>query len=72
MRIVRRGERRTVVLLAIVAGSHGFTSGAPAQQCGPPRPAHFAAGNVSVGCGMAGNFCGHELTNHKNSLGIYT
>lgn len=35
--------------------------------------AHFGAKleNVSVGCcGMAGTY-GHELTNHKNSLGIY-
>lgn len=45
--------------------------GAPAQWAA--IFAHFGAKleNVSVGCcGMAGTY-GHELTNHKNSLGIY-
>ncbi|MGS9149905.1 hypothetical protein ACQWF9_27825, partial [Salmonella enterica subsp. enterica serovar Infantis] len=45
--------------------------GAPAQW--DAIFAHFGAKleNVSVGCcGMAGTY-GHELTNHKNSLGIY-
>lgn len=44
--------------------------GAPAQWAA--IFAHFGAKleNVSVGCcGMAGTY-GHELTNHKNSLGI--